>query len=371
MTHAPIPTHFQHPPMPHPLALHPPAPHPPAPRDRNHRPRPRCRPPVHVLLAAIACAVTPAMAAETEATPSRVTAVTVHVQQARVTREAEMTLAAGEQRIVLKPLPASLDPASVRVSGRGGAGIAIRGVELRRIHEEPEVAPEAAALEASIRVLARQSALALERKRSLGVLREFVTGLKAAAVDTSSRELLTRGFAIGDWENAFGFLSEHLDRLADEEDRVDREYGALSLRLATERARLAETASGRAPERFAAEILVSAVARGTARLALTYLVDAASWTPLYDARLDPAAGRVTLDWLALVRQDTGEDWTDAGITLTTSQPQKGIDLPRLASVRLVDPARRSRAGFVTLVDGATAAVDSAAIDALPILGRNY
>jgi uncharacterized protein DUF4139/uncharacterized protein DUF4140 len=321
-------------------------------------------------VALLACAFAPAFAAPEETTASRVTAVTVHLQQARVTREAKVVLEPGERRIVIKPLPAMLDPTSVRVSGRGGAGLAIRSVELRRLHEEPVATPEDADLEATIRELSRESALKLERRKSLDVLREFVGGLKAVAVETTSRELVPRGFAVGDWERAFDFLSSHLDRVAEEESRVDRDYGDLSHRLETARSRLAETARTRTPDRFAAEILVSAATAGPATVAITYLIDGASWTPLYDARLDPAAGRVTLDWLALVRQDTGEDWADAALTLTTSEAQRGIDLPRLASMRLVDPSRRSGPGFVTITDGVTTPSEEF-IDQLPILGRNY
>src|SRR5262245_43166023 len=244
---------------------------------RHHRPPGFWVAPLPFLAALVWMATGPSAAADTaaaahpggaadgaDAVPSRITAVTIHPEQARVTREAEVSLQAGEQHVILKPLPATLDTGSVRVGGRGIAGLAIRGVEIRVIREEAAPAPETADLERTIRDLSRQSALALQRKRSLGVLRDFVTGLKAAAVDTTSREILTRGFATADWESAFEFLSGHLDRVADEEDRVDHEYGDLSRSLATAQARLAETASRRAPERYAADILVSAKSPGAA-----------------------------------------------------------------------------------------------------------
>jgi len=305
-----------------------------------------------------------------EATPSRIAAVTVHLDHALVTREADVAMTPGERRIVFKPLPAGIDPASVRVRGRGASGLVIRGVEVRRLHEEPPLEEDTAAIQGEIDDLTRRHTLLLERKKSLGVLRGFVSGLKAAAVETSSRDLLARGFATDDWERAFAFLSGHLDRLADEEQRVDHEYGALSRRLEAVRARLAETASRRAPQHFAAEILVSAKDGGTARLSVSYLVSGAAWRPLYDARLDAVPGRVTIDGLGQIAQSTGEDWTDVAVTLTTSQPLAGIDLPRLASVRLVDLARhRAQGGFVQIVDGAS--VSSEFIGTLPVLGSNY
>jgi hypothetical protein len=324
---------------------------------------------------AIVIAITSGMptlraAEDEEVVPSRVTAVTVHLDNALVTREASVEMTPGEHRIVLKPLPSGIDLASVRVQGRGAPGLAIRGVEVRRLHEEPSVDGETAALQGEIDELTRRNTLVLERKKALAVLRAFVIGLKAAAVETSARDLLARGFATDDWERAFAFVSRRLDRLADEEQRVDHEYGLLTTRLEAARARLAETASRRAPQRFAAEILVSAKDGGMARISVSYLVSGAAWRPLYDARLDTVHGKVTIDGLGQITQSTGEDWTDVAVTLTTSQPLAGIDLPRLASVRLVDSSRlRSKGGFVTITDGVATSAEF--IDGLPVLGRNY
>jgi uncharacterized protein (TIGR02231 family) len=117
------------------------------------------------------------------------------------------------------------------------------------------------------------------------------------------------------------------------------------------------------------EISVSADKGGAARLAITYLVSGAAWTPLYDARLDPAGGRVTLEAFGQITQTTGEDWNDVAVTLTTSRPASGIDLPHLASIRLIDATReKPQGGFVRIADGT--AISQEFIDALPILGRN-
>lgn len=305
-----------------------------------------------------------------ETTPSRITAVTIHRQHAVVTREAVVEMTPGEHRILIKDLPTQMDPGSVRVRGRGTPGLSIQGVEVRSLHEDVEVSLETETLEQEIRELTRRHTLVLERKKSIGVLREFITGLKAAAVETSSGELLTRGFAVADWEHAVAFLSANLDRLAEEEQVVDRDGADLSRRLDQARASLGQTASRRTPDRFAAEIGVSARDGGSAHLSVTYLISGASWTPLYDARLDPALGKVTLEGLGQITQTTGEDWSDAAITLTTSQPLAGIDLPRLASLRLVVPGRgRSQGGFSQVTDGVS--ISSEYIDNLPILGRNH
>lgn len=314
----------------------------------------------------------PALGAEARAasepvpTSSRVTAVVIHRQHALVTREAEVVLAEGEKRVLLGPLPASLDPTSVRVGGSGAAPVTVRGVEVRLVHQEPEPGPESGALETEMREVSYRQAIATERRRTIESLRGFLHGLRGAAEETTSRDIVTRGFPTTDWEHAFDFLSARFDRLAEEEQTIIRDDSDRSRRLKELGARLYDTATTRAPDHYTAEVTVSAQQPGKVRLALRYLVSGASWTPLYDARLHPAAGRITLDWLGQIRQTTGEDWDDVAVTLTTSQTSAGIDLPRLASVRLVDPQRRAQGGFVAVTNNG-----SEYIDALPILGRNY
>jgi hypothetical protein len=315
--------------------------------------------------------LTPAWAeTDKDAIVSRVTAVTVHLQQAVVTREAVLDLAPGERRVTIKPLPAALQADSVRVRGLGTPGLVIRGVEVRSVHEEAAMDEKSRATEAQIKELTHRQALITERRGTIGVLREFVTGLKSTAAETTSRDLLARGFATADWDHAFGFVSGHLDQLAEEDERLLREYADLSRATQEAQAGLSQTASRRATDRYAVEISVRAEKSGTARLAITYLVTGASWTPLYDARLDPARGKVTLDALGQITQTTGEDWSDVSVTLTTSRPLSGIDLPRLASVRLIDASRRrSQGGLVQVADGSS--ISAEFINSLPILGRNY
>lgn len=79
-------------------------------------------------LASLACAH--ANAADIEAR-SRVDAVSVHPDAALVTRVFDVELPDGASNVTLRGLPFVLDPASLRVSGSGGAAITIGSVEAR------------------------------------------------------------------------------------------------------------------------------------------------------------------------------------------------------------------------------------------------
>ncbi len=266
--------------------------------------------------------------------PSKVTEVTVYRQQALVIREARVTLPAGDHKVILKELPSVADPSSVRVSGTGTGGMTIGGVEIRQEFRQPNLTPEYRAFEKELQDLTRQPTALADRQKAIQSLREFLGSLKATAGQESSKDLLTKGFAVESWQKAFVFLSERLDGLSGEERELNAKQKDLAEKIEVARQKLAQLASQGGIQRLNAEVLVSAPRGGEMTLSATYLAHGASWMPLYDARLDPGSGRLEILWQGQVTQNTGEDWKDVKITLSTTRPAAGIDLPQLATVRL-------------------------------------
>ena len=113
------------------------------------------------------------------------------------------------------------DPDSVRVSGTGSAGIEIGGVEVQEAFRQPNLSPEYRRIEQELEDLGRQQSLIADRRQSIATLREFLAGLKATGGQESSRDVLTRGFAVESWQKAFDFFSSSLDALSKEERALE------------------------------------------------------------------------------------------------------------------------------------------------------
>jgi uncharacterized protein (TIGR02231 family) len=263
------------------------------------------------------------------------------VGQALITREAHLSLPPGDHRILLKEIPSMTDADSIRVSGAGSGGISIGGVEVRREFREARLTAEYRAIEEELEDLTRQQAELDDRTKSIKALREFLDSLKASAGEEASKDLLTKGFAVESWQKAFEFLSGRLDALAGEERELRSRRKELAEKIEVARRKLAQLASQGGTQRWTAEVLVSADRGGEIDLRATYLAGNASWTPLYDARLNPDSGKVEIVWKAKIVQNTGEDWRDVAVTLSSTRPSGGIDLPRITSLRL-GPATRGR-----------------------------
>ena len=64
-------------------------------------------------------------------------------------------------------------------------------------------------------------------------------------------------------------------------------------------------------------------------LEISYLVNNAGWTPLYDLRSDISSSKINLNYKANVQQNTGVDWTDIRLNISTNNPYQNKTKPTL------------------------------------------
>ena len=76
-------------------------------------------------------------------------------------------------------------------------------------------------------------------------------------------------------------------------------------------------------------ILIDSPAAGEFELEVSYLVKKASWTPLYDLQVNTSENKLNLTYIAEIKQNTGEDWDNVPITLSTAKPGLGTLPPQL------------------------------------------
>lgn len=119
----------------------------------------------------------------------------------------------------------------------------------------------------------------------------------------------------------------------------------------------------RSGDRLAAAL---ADAAGELDLELTYVVDGASWSTAYDARL--AGDTVAWTWFGMVVQSTGEDWPACELTLSTARPAVSEGVPELDPwwVDVRPPVMPMAA--MPMAGTATAAVTERAVARKAVLG---
>jgi hypothetical protein len=253
--------------------------------------------------------------------PAPISSVTVHSGQARVVRTASLTLQ-GSATIELPALPASADPASVRLEAEGPAEVVHIALSREDAGDQPggptQAGPEALAdLD--------QAIAAATGEQEVFEQLAGASGWKPAVPDQPSR-VDPRG-----WQRAVTFLENFAARM-------HRQQRAVEGRLQELRERRARQLKAQVPASSATgrgwRVVATVQGAGPAKLRLGYLVQGARWIPSYDVRLDARGERVTMALSGLVSQESGEDWQDAALLLSTAVPATITTVPRLKAWRL-------------------------------------
>lgn len=268
--------------------------------------------------------------------PSRVEAVTVFPDGASITRRFAVEVPAGDHVLILDDLPLSADAASLRVAGAGTGQLAIGAVDARqqRATERPDPA--------AIRKLdaLRDERISLDDRIAAERVRKRAAEALVAPTTLAGGE---RGLNVGEARQALAAALE--ETLA--ADRAIREAEQRQRGLDREIAEVEASIRSQPPRRLEARVTVEAQAAFKGDLTVTYAVRAARWTPVYDARLSTAGSKPSLELVrrAEVRQQTGEDWPDIALTVSTARVAQGGTVPVLPSliIRYLEAEVRDRA----------------------------
>jgi uncharacterized protein (TIGR02231 family) len=250
--------------------------------------------------------------------------VTVYVDRARVIRKGTIHLAPGEQTITIERLPTSLMDDSVRAAGRG-AGVRILGVEVARDYYTDTPEEDQAALQKELQTLQDRDAALADADSAEASRLEFLKNLA-----NNSTSILPRGIAYGkaDLNSVVSFSKYISDEIAAAQTRR-RELAQQRRDLAREIEVVQSKLQPRydSIERIRINVVVEATADTDLELEVTYSVNGASWSPLYDVRL--VEEKVSVGYLANVQQTTGEDWPEVLLSLSTARPAISTTIPEL------------------------------------------
>lgn len=261
---------------------------------------------------------------------SRIDDVTLYANTALVVRHAQVT---GSGTFAITGLPWSLDPENVRVKCAGGD---VLGVE-QRVRQQARVPDERLqSLRDTAATLTREKQ-ALEDERALRAseLEHLQRLLRLETAPRDTQAAPTR--ATSSWNAHWQFVSEELARNAKAARDVQTRLDEKSRALAAVQQELGELqAAGTVPQR---DVVVDVRANGAATLEIGYFVPDAGWQPAYDVRAAADLSKASLSYRARVWQQSGEDWNDVRVALSTAQPQRGAQGPDPEPVWLtiVDP----------------------------------
>jgi uncharacterized protein (TIGR02231 family) len=253
------------------------------------------------------------------AVSSEIKKVTVFLSGAQVTREANVNLKAGSNLIKFTDITANLDVNSLQVVGNKGFTIVSVNHQFNYM-AEPQKSKQYKQIKDSL----DDVTLKLNMRKSM---RMVYTEEKNLLLANKSMGGAQRGVVVEDVMEMAEYFRTHLKEI--ELKLIDiqleeKEFVELQQRLQNQLNQL----SGQT-HRNTSEIVVniSSKTATTAKMQLTYHVYDAGWIPFYDIRSNAIGGPVELNYKAHVRQNTGYDWDNIEISLSTGNPTINNDKP--------------------------------------------
>ena len=268
---------------------------------------------------------------------SKVERVTVYPSGAEVTREAMVSVPEGQHVLILPDLPSEVVAQSIRVAGEAASELRIGSVDTRKLYvpqtdhaadkERRRLETQLEALEYQKERLQWRIDAASAQRRLLENLANLPNAPQAGPGEVRKEP---------DWQKLLGLIGSGMESASGGLVAARAEMRQVDRRIGDLRKTITELAPKRV-QRTEVKVHVTGEAATEAKLAVSYQVRNASWTPSYEARLDTSGGngnsaKLDLFRRASVTQRTGEDWKGVEIRLSTARPAATTSAPNLKPV---------------------------------------
>lgn len=252
--------------------------------------------------------------------------VTVYLNGAQVTNVASVSLSAGTTNVVFEDITQHIsNDNNIQVKAEGG-NVTILSVvrKLNYINNDNNLPKEQQAMEDTLEALTDRKTLNNNMIKVYDQEEQMLMANKSIGGTNT-------GVSVIELEKAANLLR---NRLMDIQSRkmelqkrikdIDEKFNALQKQLNQLNTQKNKTTSE-------ITVSVSCKAAVTAKLMVSYMVNNAGWEPYYDVRAIDSNNPIKLEYKAHVWQNTGYDWDNVNISLSTGNPSQSATQPKLTT----------------------------------------
>jgi hypothetical protein len=265
--------------------------------------------------------ITIAALADDQKVVSKVQKVVVFLNGAQVTRTAMVNVSPGNSTLVFENISPGIDVQSIQVHAGGEFTILSVKHELNFLNEQAkqkrieDLRTQQKIIKDKIDLQNSLSAI-YQQEENMLVKNQMIAGQNA-------------GVDIIKLKQALDFQTERLTALKKKELDHTAQVAALTTELLKYNQQIAELNKGATTA--TSNILVTVSSKSTLKteFTLSYVVHNASWFPTYDIRAKNVNSPISISYKANVSQQSGEDWKNVKLTLSTGNPAVAGNKPEL------------------------------------------
>ena len=296
---------------------------------------------IFACLAFIAGTGSSLLATEKEIIKSTISEVTVYTQGAQVYRKASYTVKPGITEIIIDGICPTIDAKSLQVKASGN--IIILDSKYSLFYPQPTPPKSLEGLPLKIRkdmFVLEDSLLVIGYE--LQEIQDEIDVLNATKTILSNNGAIRGQGKVNDsiqlLKQAVEYYGTKMNELNKQLLKLNRRKAEKNLRKTDMQARLNTLRNYQSNTQQDVQekgpvhrvtITVSSKEIVSGKISFSYLVSQAGWTPLYDLRSEITTGKVNLNYKAQVFQNTGVNWEDVRLTISTNNPYQNKTKPTL------------------------------------------
>lgn len=254
-------------------------------------------------------------------TPSKIKEVTVYLNGAQITRTASCLLQEGSNEVIFTGLSHKIDESSIQISGLGSVSILSIAYDINYL-EKSESNPKIKEWKNRIEAL----------EQEISLLKNTIAGLEEEEKVITSNRIVNGDSQVLDLERMKqigAYYRERITEIKNEIFKTNLNINTYNLEINDLRQQLAEANNGNQTPQGEITITFDTPITTTLNATLSYLVQDAGWVPNYDIKSTGTNAPISLAYKGNVYQNTGQDWKNVKISLSTGNPQYNISKPTI------------------------------------------
>lgn len=239
--------------------------------------------------------------------------VTLFLSGAQVVNTATVSLQSGVTDLVFENIAPNLQENYITAKGEGDFTVLGVTYRMNYLDQETEMPKEVKVLSDSLEGLRNRSELLT------ATLRLFEN---EEALLNANRSIggQNTGVSSAELEKIATLYRTRMTEILGKKFEINSKLKKINVQITRINNQMAELNEQR--NKPSGEIVVSVMAKApvTAKVSVLYFVNGAGWTPYYDIRAEDTDAPVSLEYKAKVWQNSGFDWKDVKLTLSTNNP---------------------------------------------------
>lgn len=251
-----------------------------------------------------------------------INSLVVYLDGIEETRVKNISLVPGRNKLIFEGLSAKLNESSIRVSATNNVSILAISSKIDYLTNEQEE-EKITKIKDSLKVIEKKINAINDENRAFVVEKEMI-------LQNQSLGGQNNGVSVLELQKAADFFRLRMNE-------INSKYSALSLKLleleqykSKLSRELVELNAVYSFERNEISILVNSEKADTSTIELKYLVSDAGWTPIYDLKAEDIDKPIKLIYRAQVYNNTGIEWKNVKMKLSTADPNSSATKPSLS-----------------------------------------